>query len=203
MAPIQSPPDPLRTEVQASSPERRGLYTPEERRRRDASVWTTVQGVLAPLQFLVMIVSVVLLVRYLGTGEGAVAAEWSVIVKTALLYLIMVTGSIWEREVFGEWLFAEPFFWEDVVSMGVIFLHTAYLVGLFGGIGSGVALAWLALVAYAVYAVNAIQFVLKLRAARLQEAQAGAGTAESGPAVPAAAVSTSAVSMASEAGSRA
>jgi 3-vinyl bacteriochlorophyllide hydratase len=149
------------------------LYTPEERARRDRSPWTLVQGILAPLQFLVMLVSVGLLLRVIGTGEGVWAAEVSVVVKTGLLYLIMVTGSIWEKEVFGCWLFARPFFWEDVVSMGVILLHTAYLVGLFGGIGTPVQLAWLALVAYAAYAVNAIQFVLKLRAARRQEREQG------------------------------
>lgn len=146
----------------------RPLYTPEERVRRDETAWTTVQGVLAPLQFLVMIVSVVLLVRYLGTGEGASAAAISVVVKTAVLYLIMITGSIWEKVVFGKWLFAGPFFWEDVVSMGVMALHTAYLVGLVIPFTSSVGLAWLALLAYAVYTVNAIQFVLKLRAARRQ-----------------------------------
>jgi 3-vinyl bacteriochlorophyllide hydratase len=150
-------------------PQRKGLYTPEERVRRDASRWTLVQGVLAPLQFVVMIGSAVLLVRFLVTGEGLVAAEASVVIKTALLYLIMVTGSIWEKEVFGKWLFAPAFFWEDVVSMGVIALHTWYLIGLFSGGMSATALAWLALVAYAAYAVNAVQFVLKLRAARLQE----------------------------------
>lgn len=149
---------------------RRPLYTPEERIRRDRSVWTTVQGVLAPLQFLVMIVSAVLLVRYLATGLGGEAAVISVVIKTALLYLIMVTGSIWEKEVFGKWLFAPAFFWEDVVSMGVMALHTAYLVGLVVPFLSSTGLAWLALVAYAVYTVNAIQFVLKLKAARRQEA---------------------------------
>jgi 3-vinyl bacteriochlorophyllide hydratase len=156
------------------SPHRAGLYTPEERLRRDASPWTLVQGILAPLQFLVMIASAVLLVRFLQSGEGLWLAEVSVVVKTGLLYLIMVTGSIWEKEVFGKWLFAEPFFWEDMVSMGVIALHTAYLVGLVAGWGSSTALAWLALVAYAAYAINAIQFVLKLRAARLQEQRATA-----------------------------
>ena len=30
-----------------------GLYTPEQKLRRDQTVWTLVQGVLAPLQFLV------------------------------------------------------------------------------------------------------------------------------------------------------
>ena len=34
------------------------LYTPEQRRRRDATRWTWVQGLLAPLQFVVFAVSV-------------------------------------------------------------------------------------------------------------------------------------------------
>lgn len=159
--------------VDAAPGIRAGLYTPEERKRRDRSPWTVVQGVLAPLQFVVMLVSAVLLVRFLTSGEGAMAAEISVVLKTILLYLIMVTGCIWEKEVFGKWLFAGPFFWEDVVSMGVMALHTAYLVALWGGLMSGPALAWLALVAYAAYAINAIQFVLKLRAARLEAKSSG------------------------------
>jgi len=157
---------------------RTGLYTPEERVRRDQSRWTVVQGVLAPLQFLVMLASALLLLRFLASGEGREAAEYSVVLKTLLLYLIMVTGSIWEKEVFGKWLFAGPFFWEDMVSMGVLALHTAYLGGLLFGLWSPTALAWLALVAYAAYAVNAIQFVLKLRAARLQERQSLEGSRE-------------------------
>ncbi len=127
------------------------------------------QGILAPLQFLVMAVSVVLVVRYLRGGEGLLAANVSIIVKTMTLYTIMVTGAIWEKEVFGQYLFAAPFFWEDVVSMGVIALHTAYLIGLLQGWDAR-SLMWLALVAYATYVVNAVQFILKLRAARLQDA---------------------------------
>ncbi|MFN3370732.1 MAG: 2-vinyl bacteriochlorophyllide hydratase, partial [Sphingomonadaceae bacterium] len=85
---------------------RRGLYTPEQRRRRDETVWTLVQGILAPIQFLVCLISTLLVVRYLLTGEGADAATVSIIVKTLLLYTIMITGSIWEKVVFGQWLFA-------------------------------------------------------------------------------------------------
>jgi 3-vinyl bacteriochlorophyllide hydratase len=143
------------------------LYTPEQRRRRDESIWTLVQGVLAPLQFLVFLVSLALVLRYLATGAGEGAATISIVVKTMLLYAIMITGSIWEREVFGRYLFAPVFFWEDVVSMLVLALHTAYLVALVtDGIGVQAQML-LALVAYAVYAVNAAQFLLKLRAARL------------------------------------
>ena len=144
------------------------LYTPEERRRRDESPWTLVQGILAPIQFLVFLVSLALVVRYLSTGEGATAATVSIVVKTITLYTIMITGSIWEKVVFGKWLFVPAFFWEDVFSMLVLALHTAYLVALVWGIGTPREQMLLALAAYAAYAINAGQFLLKLRAARLQ-----------------------------------
>jgi len=58
------------------------LYTPEQKRRRDESVWTLVQGVLAPIQFLIFLVSLGLVIRCLVTGEGEFAALMSVVVKT-------------------------------------------------------------------------------------------------------------------------
>ncbi|MFN7397942.1 MAG: 2-vinyl bacteriochlorophyllide hydratase [Sandaracinobacter sp.] len=146
------------------------LYTPEERQRRDATRWTLVQGVLAPIQFLVFLVSTVLVVRFLMTGAGEGLAIASILLKTLLLYTIMVTGSIWEKVVFGKWLFAEPFWWEDFVSFLVIGLHTLYLAALLRGWWSSEARMGLALLAYAIYAMNATQFLLKLRAARLQAA---------------------------------
>jgi len=148
----------------------RPLYTPEERRRRDESVWTLVQGVLAPIQFLVFLVSLGLVIRTLATGEGAAVAAASVVVKAGFLYAIMITGAIWEKQVFGQWLFARPFFWEDVFSMLVLALHGAYVAALLLGIGSPRAQLILALAAYASYVINAGQFLLKLRAARLQAA---------------------------------
>lgn len=152
-----APPDP-----RSATP----LYSAEERRRRDASPWTTVQAVLAPLQFLVFLVSLVLVVRVLATGDGLGLATASIVAKTLLLYTIMITGSIWEREVFGRWLFARAFFWEDVFSMLVLALHTAYLIALASGSASAQEQMWIALAAYGAYVVNATQFVLKLRAAR-------------------------------------
>lgn len=148
---------------------RAGLYTPEERKRRDETKWTLVQGLLAPIQFVVMAVSVFLVLRYLKTGVGLEAAHISIVIKTLVLYTIMVTGAIWEKVVFGQYLFHESFFWEDVVSFFVIGQHTAYLIGLYLKWDPQF-LMWMALVAYAAYTVNAIQFILKLRAARLQEA---------------------------------
>lgn len=144
------------------------LYSQEQRAKRDATVWTLVQGILAPIQFLVCLISLTLVLRYLISGEGYEIATISVIVKTIFLYLIMLTGSIWEKVVFGKYLFAESFFWEDVFSMLVISLHTLYLYFLIvGGMGKE-GLMYLALAAYSSYFINAGQFIYKLRVARLQ-----------------------------------
>lgn len=152
------------------------LYTPEERRRRDASPWTIVQGILAPVQFAVFLISLWLIVSYLLTGQGLALATGSIVAKTLVLYAIMITGSIWEREVFGRYLFARPFFWEDVVSIAVLALHTGYLCSLAFAADVRVQMA-IALLAYASYVINATQFVLKLRAARLQQGRTVAARA--------------------------
>ncbi len=154
------------------TPETGALYTEEEKRRRDASPWTLVQGILAPLQFLVFLVSTALVWRYFATGEGAFAATASVVVKTLVLYTIMITGSIWERDVFGQYLFARPFFWEDVVSMLVLALHTAYLASVAFGLLEVREQLVLALVAYLAYVINAAQFLWKFRLARRQSVPA-------------------------------
>ncbi|WP_299786609.1 2-vinyl bacteriochlorophyllide hydratase [uncultured Marivita sp.] len=146
------------------------LYTEEQRARRDSSIWTTIQGVLAPLQFLVFLVSLALVLRYLLTGAGYEAATISILIKTVFLLTIMVTGAIWEKVVFGQYLFAPAFFWEDVFSFLVIALHMAYVWALFSGALSPAEEMWLALAAYAAYVINAGQFLWKLRVARLQAA---------------------------------
>ena len=146
------------------------LYTPEQRQRRDSTAWTLVQGILAPIQFLVFLISLALIGRYLLTGEGYNIASVSVILKTLVLLTIMVTGAIWEKVVFGQYLLAPAFFWEDVVSFFVIGLHLAYVGALLTGLFTNDTQMWLALCAYALYIVNAAQFLLKLRAARISSA---------------------------------
>ena len=144
------------------------LYTPEQKLRRDASAWTLVQGILAPVQFIIFLVSLGLVLRCLTTGEGETTALWSVVVKTIALYTIMVTGCIWEKVVFDKYLFADAFFWEDVFSMLVLALHTLYLWTWWTHRLSSTEQLWLALAAYFTYCINAAQFIWKLRAARLQ-----------------------------------
>jgi 3-vinyl bacteriochlorophyllide hydratase len=130
-----------------------------------------VQGILAPIQFIVFLVSLYLVIRYLVTGEGEGIATISVVIKTLVLYTIMITGSIWEKVVFGRYLFAPAFFWEDVFSMLVLALHTAYLVALITQMVDVQGQMLLALAAYATYVINAGQFLIKLRAARLDAAR--------------------------------
>ena len=153
---------------QPSSAQHQPLYTPAQRARRDATVWTLVQGILAPVQFLIFLVSLALVLRFLMTGDGYFAATVSVLLKTAALYLIMITGAIWEKVVFGQYLFAPGFFWEDVFSFVVIFLHTLYLYGLITGSIAPQTLMLITLAAYITYVINAGQFLWKLRIARLQ-----------------------------------
>ncbi len=142
------------------------LYTPEQRARRDGTVWTTVQGVLAPVQFAIFLVSLGLVLHALVSGHGAAAANRSVLVKTASLVAIMATGAIWEKRVFGRYLLAPAFFWEDIGSFVVVALHAAYVAALFTGALTETGTLLLALVAYAAYCLNATQFVWKLRLAR-------------------------------------
>ena len=150
----------------ASNPKPR-LYTAEQRARRDASRWTMVQGLLAPAQFLAFAVSIVLVLRFLLTGDGYGAATVSILIKTGFLYVIMITGAIWEKEVFGQYLFAPAFFWEDVFSFAVIALHSLYLWALWTGSMTPHQLMFVALAAYTAYVINAGQFIWKLRLARL------------------------------------
>lgn len=162
-----TPQHPARSRMPASSPQ--VLYTPAQRARRDATAWTLVQGVLAPVQFLIFGISLYLVLRSLHTGEHTDWALASVVLKTVVLYAIMVTGAIWEKVVFGQYLFAPAFYWEDVVSMGVMALHTAYVWVWWQGLWSPTDQLLLALAAYASYAINAAQYIRKLRMARLQK----------------------------------
>jgi 3-vinyl bacteriochlorophyllide hydratase len=150
------------------------LYSPAERVRRDNSKWTLVQAILAPIQFVAFLISAALVIRFLLTGQDLAIATGSVVVKTGLLYAIMITGCIWEKQVYGVYLFAPAFYWEDVFSILVLLLHSAYLFALLTEAVDARSQMWLALAAYTAYAVNAAQFVLKLRRARLQSSTSDA-----------------------------
>jgi 3-vinyl bacteriochlorophyllide hydratase len=135
-------------------------YTPEQLARRDASIWTRVQAVLAPIQFIVFIISFGLVARYLATGEGYEIATASVLIKIALLWAITITGMIWEKEIFGHYFMAPEFFWEDLGNLVAIITHNLYFVAQALG-WSNQALMTLMLLAYCTYLVNCAQFVVR------------------------------------------
>lgn len=135
-------------------------YTAEQLARRNNSKWTLVQAVLGPLQFVVFIISVGLVVRYLTTGQGYEVATVSVLIKIGLLWLITITGMIWEKEVFDHWFLAPQFFWEDVGNAVAMLLHNLYFLAVWLG-WSERAVMTVMLVAYVGYLVNFGQFVVK------------------------------------------
>ena len=147
---------------------RRALYSPAERVRRDASRWTLVQGVLAPLQFVVFLVSLALVLRYLATGEGLAAATRRSSSRRSCSTRSWSPARSGRRTSSAAISSRRPSSGKTCVSMLVLALHTAYLVALLTGWRSPRALMLLALAAYATYVVNAAQFLLKLRAARLR-----------------------------------
>jgi 3-vinyl bacteriochlorophyllide hydratase len=93
----------------------------------------------------------------------------------------MFTGCLWERDVFGRYLFAPAFFWEDFVSMFVLGLHSAYLAALLFGSLHARYQMYIALLAYAAYLLNATQFLIKLRTARLEETRRRGESLSHGP----------------------
>ena len=105
------------------------LYTAAERARRDQTRWTQ-QGILAPLQFFVFAVSLPLVLRTMSTGEGYALAQASILLKTALLYLIMVTVLVGKGRVRPLSL-RRPLFLGRRRKHGVIVLHSAVLLAIF------------------------------------------------------------------------
>jgi 3-vinyl bacteriochlorophyllide hydratase len=158
------------------------IYTPDQFARRQATPWTKVQYVLAPIQFLVFLVSLALVVRYLTTGEGYWATTISVWVKIALIWALTLSGMLWEKDVYGHYFMAKEFFWEDLGNLVAIITHNAYfVVQWLGWDERGVMTVML--IAYLTYMINAVQFIVKGiragRARRAMQARAGLTTVKS------------------------
>lgn len=145
-------------------------YTPEQLAKREASIWTKVQMVLAPVQFIAFLVSFSLVVRYLLTGEGYLIANVSVLIKIALLWAITITGMIWEKEIFGHYFLAREFFWEDVGNAVAMVTHNVYFIAQWLHAPERTVMV-IMLLAYCTYLVNCAQFVRRGIAAGRQRRQ--------------------------------
>lgn len=151
-------------------------YTPEQLQKRNASVWTRVQAILAPIQFLIFLAG--LTVTYLYK-EGLWITDFGwvtlfVTLKTFMLVLIFVTGGFFEKEVFGAFAFAPEFFWEDFGSAIAMIVHISYFILFFIGLEEHI-LILTALLAYLSYLINAAQFVIRLLLEKHNEKKLKAG----------------------------
>ena len=138
-------------------------YTPEQLEKRNLSVWTKVQGILAPIQFVAFIAGLAVTVLY-KLGMGIDNFTWVtafIILKTAIFLLIFITGAFFEKDVFDKYVFAPEFFWEDIGSTIAIIIHLAYFILFYMGLDENV-LIWTALLAYLSYLINAAQFLFRL-----------------------------------------
>ncbi|NTV25186.1 MAG: 2-vinyl bacteriochlorophyllide hydratase [Chlorobiaceae bacterium] len=138
-------------------------YTPEQLEKRNASKWTTVQAILAPIQFLIFLAGLTVTWLY-SQGMWVTDFGWItffVTLKTFMLVLIFVTGGFFELEVFGHFAFAPEFFWEDFGSAIAMIVHISYFILFWMGLNQQI-LIWTALLAYLSYLVNAAQFVIRL-----------------------------------------
>ncbi|NTV03129.1 MAG: 2-vinyl bacteriochlorophyllide hydratase [Chlorobiaceae bacterium] len=151
-------------------------YTPEQLEKRNASRWTTVQAILAPIQFLIFLAG--LTVTWLFTQQLWITdfgwITFFVTLKTFMLVLIFVTGGFFELEVFGHFAFAKEFFWEDFGSAIAMVVHISYFILFWMGLDRET-LIWTAYLAYLSYLVNAAQFVIRLLLEKHNERKLKAG----------------------------
>jgi 3-vinyl bacteriochlorophyllide hydratase len=146
------------------------MYTPEQLRRREASRWTRVQIILAPIQFVVFVISFALVIRYLVTGNGYWVATISVWIKILLIWVLTITGMLWEYDMYDHYFMAKEFFWEDVGNLIAIITHNLYFVAQWLGADSRTVM-WVMVFAYITYLFNAAQFVARgVRSARQRRA---------------------------------
>jgi 3-vinyl bacteriochlorophyllide hydratase len=132
-------------------------YTPEQLRRRETSRWTRVQAITAPIQFLTFVASLVLVARYLTSGQGYDLAHIASVVKVVLMIFITVTGMLWEHDVYGQYFLATEFFWEDVVNGISLVFHLVFLGAWAIGAPEQTQMVIMA-IALATYVVNFAQF---------------------------------------------
>jgi 3-vinyl bacteriochlorophyllide hydratase len=129
--------------------------------RRAASLWTRIHPVFALAQLAAFFVSVGLLVAYFRGAVSFDAVHQSVIVKVTLMLGAIVTGALWEKDVFGKYWFAPEFMGEDTMTVNVFILHIAYLVMAYTHPDNITAQIGTLIVAYGVYIANVAQYVLR------------------------------------------
>lgn len=138
-------------------------YTPEQLAQRNASVWTDIQIILAPIQFFVFLagVTVNILVAYHIVAIDFFWVSVAILFKTLFFAILFITGMFFEKEIFGKWIFSKAFLWEDVGSTIAAVFHLLYFFLAWMG-ASETVLVWEACLAYLTYVLNALQYLVRI-----------------------------------------
>ncbi|KAA6232002.1 2-vinyl bacteriochlorophyllide hydratase [Chlorobium phaeovibrioides] len=145
-------------------------YTPDQLARRNASIWTDVQLILAPIQFVVFLLGVGVTALY-AMDSTLFSFYWvsvAILFKSFLFGLLFVTGAYFEKEIFDKWVFSKEFLWEDVGSVFAAAFHLLYFVLAFMGASEDV-LVQEAFLAYFTYVLNAMQYLVRIILEKLHE----------------------------------
>ena len=136
------------------------MYTAEQLERREQSRLTIFMMVGGMVQFLIFLVSLFFVLRFITTDKGYSAAHITVILNIILLWANTVVGMLWEKDMYGKYFMHREFFWEDVGNLIALITHNAYFVVLW--------LQWsqrdsmlLILVAYITYLFNFGQWIVR------------------------------------------
>ncbi len=145
-------------------------YTPEQLVKRNASIWTDIQIILAPIQFLFFIAGLTITVLYANAlfVPGIYWVSLAILFKTLFFALLFVTGMFFEKEVFDQWVYSKEFFWEDVGSTVAASFHLLYFFLAWFGASQEV-LLWDAFLAYFTYVLNALQYLVRIILEKMNE----------------------------------
>jgi 3-vinyl bacteriochlorophyllide hydratase len=138
-------------------------YTPEQLIKRNASVWTEIQIILAPVQFLIFLAGVTLNTLY-ATNAVSIDFFWisiTILFKTLFFAILFITGMFFEKEIFDRWVYSPEFLWEDIGSTVASFFHLLYFVMAWMGFPEKL-LVMEAYIAYLTYVINALQYLVRI-----------------------------------------
>jgi len=140
------------------------------RDRRSASVWTMVHPIFALGQLAAFLVSVGFLIAFAFHGASFAAVKTSVFIKISLMVGAVVTGALWERDVYGFYWFAPEFLAEDVMTLIVFLSQVFYLAMVAFHPDEMVPILASLGFAYTVYVANVAQYIHKTQRAKLAAA---------------------------------
>jgi 3-vinyl bacteriochlorophyllide hydratase len=138
-------------------------YTPEQLAKRNASVWTELQIILAPIQFIIFLIGVTLNTLY-ANNIGHIDFFWislAILFKTLFFAILFLTGMYFEKEIFDKWVYSPEFLWEDIGSTVAAFFHLLYFVLAWMGYPEKL-LVMEAYIAYLTYVINALQYLVRI-----------------------------------------